>query len=112
MTCVLIVGMFMRSDDQSRFIKGPAGRLHIDVRGAGGLPVVFVPSLAGNTRQWEAQLAHFGSTRQSVALDLRGHGQSDAPSSLAYRPEDYAEDIAAALAALEIETAVIVGHSM
>ncbi|MEX2272750.1 MAG: alpha/beta fold hydrolase [Vicinamibacterales bacterium] len=95
----------MTSSDESRFIQGPAGKLHVDVRGAGGLPVVLIPSLAGTTRQWEPQLVHLASTRQVVAVDLRGHGQSDAPASPAYRPDDYADDIAAVLTALKMPAA-------
>ena len=42
---------------------GPsAAELHADDGGAGnGMPVVLLHSLAGNTRQWEAQLARLRS---------------------------------------------------
>jgi pimeloyl-ACP methyl ester carboxylesterase len=110
--CMVMAGILMRSVDESRFVKGPAGRLHVDVRGAGGLPVVFVPSLAGTTRHWDPQLAHLAAERQVLAVDLRGHGRSDPPASSAYAPEDFGRDLHAVLDALDIPRAVIVGHSM
>ena len=110
--CVVMAGLLMRSLDDGRFVTGPAGRLYVDVRGAGGLPVVFVPSLAGTTRHWEPQLAHLAATRQVVAVDLRGHGRSDPPASSAYEPRDFGRDLQAVLDALEIPRAVLVGHSM
>jgi pimeloyl-ACP methyl ester carboxylesterase len=98
--------------DESQMIKGPEGALHVDVRGSGGVPVLFIPSLAGTTRQWEPQLAHLSSKRQVVAIDLRGHGKSDPPKRAAYAPGDYAQDVKAALDALNIRQAIVVGHSM
>lgn len=100
------------SSSDARFVQGPQGRLHVDVRGTGGIPVIFLPSLAGTTRQWERQLAHLSSTRQVVAIDLRGHGRSDAPKRADYAPADYAGDVKAVLDALHIREAVVVGHSM
>ena len=97
---------------ESRSIKGPDGTLHVDVRGAGGVPVVFLPSLAGTTGQWEPQLVHLAPTRQVVAVDLRGHGRSDPPKRAAYAPGDYAQDVKAVLDALNLRQAVVVGHSM
>ena len=88
------------------------GKLHVDVRGTGGVPVVLLPSLAGTTRQWEPHLAHQCSTRQVVAIDLRGHGRSDPPKSASYAPDDYAHDVKAVADALNIREAVVVGHSL
>ena len=110
--CVVTAGIFMPHAGDSHYVAGPAGRLHLDVRGAGGLPVVFVPSLAGTTRHWAPQLAHLAATRLAVAVDLRGHGRSDPPASHAYAPEDYGRDLFAVLEALEVPRAVLVGHSM
>ena len=97
---------------ESRSIKGPVGNLHVDVRGRGGVPVIFLPSLGGTTRQWEPQLAHLATRRQVVAIDLRGHGRSGPPQGAAYTPDDYARDVKAVADALEIREAVVVGHSL
>src|SRR5436190_1999633 len=45
-------------------IMGPAGQLHVDDGGTGGLPVVFVHSFAGSTAHWAEQLAHLRPPRR------------------------------------------------
>jgi len=95
----------------SRRIPGPAGKLAIDDGGSGD-PVLFVHSLAGNTGHWAAQLEHLRTTRRAVALDLRGHGRSEAPGIGDYAIEAQAADVAAAAAALGLERFALVGHSM
>ena len=93
-----------------RVIAGPAGRLHVDDGGAGGLPVVFVHSFAGSGDHWRAQLDHLRRTRRAVALDLRGHGGSEPPRPDGYSVPMLASDIGAAVDALG--RFVLVGHSM
>jgi len=46
-----------------------------------------------------------------VAVDLRGHGQSDAPRQ-EYTIEGFADDLAWVCARLELENPVVVGHSL
>jgi pimeloyl-ACP methyl ester carboxylesterase len=93
-------------------IRGAAGALHVDDGGVGGLPVVFVHSLAGNTTQWAAQLTPLRAARRAVALDLRGHGRSDPPSDGDYAVSSLAADVTAVADALGLERFVLVGHSM
>jgi pimeloyl-ACP methyl ester carboxylesterase len=95
----------------SRRIAGPAGKLAVDDGGTGD-PVVFVHSLAGNTGHWSAQLEHLRKTRRAVALDLRGHGRSEAPGSGEYSMEAQAEDVGAVADGLALERFALVGHSM
>ena len=91
---------------------GPAGTLYVDDGGAGGVPVVFVHSLAGNTAQWAAQLTHLRPTRRAVALDVRGHGRSDPPGDRDYAIPSLAADVWAVADALGLARVVLVGHSM
>jgi pimeloyl-ACP methyl ester carboxylesterase len=95
----------------SRRIAGPAGKLTVDDGGSGD-PIVLVHSLAGNTRQWSGQLDHLRKTRRAVALDLRGHGKSEAPRNGEYSMEAQAEDVGAVADALGLERFALVGHSM
>lgn len=86
--------------------------LAVDDGGSGeGLPVVFLHSLAGDTRQWDAQLAHLRRARRALALDWRGHGRSGAPASPDWRMETLAADVAAAVDRLGLPRFVMVGHS-
>jgi pimeloyl-ACP methyl ester carboxylesterase len=94
-------------------IRGPAGSLHIDDGGRGGeLPLVLLHSAAGNTAQWSAQLQHLRPNRRVVALDLRGHGRSEPPSSGDYSFAAMAGDVAAVADTLKLDRFVLVGHSM
>lgn len=90
---------------------GDVVELYTDDGGAGdGLPVVFLHSLAGDGRQWEAQLAHLRPHRRAVAIDWRGHGRSPAGDG-DWRVETLAGDVAAAVDRLGVERFVLVGHS-
>jgi pimeloyl-ACP methyl ester carboxylesterase len=86
--------------------------IFVDDGGAGAVPVVFVHSLAGNTRQWSAQLDHLRTTRRALALDLRGHGQSLAPANGDYAIDSMAQDIQMVIDPLGIRRFILVGHSM
>jgi pimeloyl-ACP methyl ester carboxylesterase len=93
--------------------KGPAGTLHVDDGGSGaGHAVFFAHSFAGSTRHWLAQLEFLRPSRRAAALDLRGHGLSAPPPDDDYAISSLAGDIEAALDALSLEEAILVGHSM
>jgi pimeloyl-ACP methyl ester carboxylesterase len=93
-------------------VHGPAGALAVDDGGRGGLPVVLVHSLAGNTTHWAAQLEHLRRHRRAVAFDFRGHGRSDPPENSDYSLAGMAGDIAAVVDTLGLDRFVLVGHSM
>ncbi len=96
----------------SVWIDGPAGALHVDDGGSGGLPVLFVHGLGGAAGQWQAQLDRLRPERRALALDLRGHGRSEASGSGEYGVSAYADDVAAAVAELDLDAFVLVGHSL
>lgn len=96
-------------------VTGTAGALAVDDGGreqGKTLPVVFVHSLAGNSTHWTAQLEHLRRTRRAVALDLRGHGQSEQPKNGDYTLTAMAGDIAAVVDTLGLDRFVLVGHSL
>jgi pimeloyl-ACP methyl ester carboxylesterase len=93
-------------------ISGAAGHLYVDDGGTGGIPVVFVHSFSGSSAHWKAQLDHLRRTRRAIAIDLRGHGHSDAPAGGMYEVTHLACDIASVVDRLELERFVLVGHSM
>jgi pimeloyl-ACP methyl ester carboxylesterase len=98
-----------RSTDR---VAGPAGALHVDDGGAGGITVVLVHGYGGDTEQWSAQLRHLRASRRAVALDLRSHGKSDPPATPDYSAESLAADIGAVVDSLGLVRFVLVGHSM
>lgn len=90
-------------------VQGPAGSIHVDDGGTGGVPVVLVHSFGGSSGHWAAQLAHLRTSRRALALDLRGHGRSAAPADSNYAIESLAADIAAVVDSLGLTGFVLVG---
>jgi len=80
--------------------------------GTGSEAVVFVHGWAGDRSFWQAQLADpaLGRGRRLIAMDLPGHGQSDAPKT-AYTMDLFVRSIAAVMDKAGVERAVLVGHS-
>jgi pimeloyl-ACP methyl ester carboxylesterase len=56
------------------------------------------------------QVSHFADRRRVIAVDLRGHGQSDRIGP--FTIERFADDLAWMSGALELRRPVVVGHSM
>jgi pimeloyl-ACP methyl ester carboxylesterase len=77
-----------------------------------GMPVLFVHGFSHEHGVWDDVAAMLPPGFRSVALDLRGHGDSDWSLEGAYRPSDHARDLASLLDVLHIERAVVVGHSL
>lgn len=57
------------------------------------------------------QLEALGRTRRAVAVELRGHGASDAPEG-DYALATLADDVAGLVETLDLQRPVVVGHSM
>jgi pimeloyl-ACP methyl ester carboxylesterase len=56
-------------------------------------------------------MPHLPPWIHAIALTQRGHGESDRPSA-GYTTDDLAGDVVAAMDALALDSAVLVGHSM
>ena len=59
---------------------------------------------------YELMLPHLPDSVHAYAYTQRGHGDADKPVA-GYRVEDYVADVAAFMDAMDIEAAVIAGHS-
>jgi pimeloyl-ACP methyl ester carboxylesterase len=85
--------------------------LHVDSRGSGGVPVLFAHSFAGDSSHWTATLEHLKNQRRAVAFDFTGHGRSPGGGG-SLTMAALARDIAAVADAQQLDTFVLVGHSM
>jgi len=104
------------------WIAGPAGNLYVrdggnpgdsrDREHPGALPVLLLHSLAGNGGQWALQLDHLRRHRRTVALDFRGHGESDPADDGDYSIPGFAADVAAAADQLGLRRFLLAGHSL
>ncbi len=73
--------------------------------------LVFIHGFGGRAAYWHFQLDHFHYDSRVIALDLRGHGLSDAPHSR-YDVDELCGDVVALLAAVNApERFVLVAHS-
>jgi pimeloyl-ACP methyl ester carboxylesterase len=77
-----------------------------------GTAIIFVHGLGESLESWSEQLEHFGAEGfRAVALDLRGHGHSEAGEAR-IEMEGFADDVFEALRSLSIEKAHFCGLSM
>jgi len=75
-----------------------------------GLPVVFLHPFPLDRSYWSPQVAAVAARCRCIAPDMRGFGETAAAPP--YTMEQYADDVACLLDALDIERAVMVGLSM
>jgi pimeloyl-ACP methyl ester carboxylesterase len=79
-------------------------------RGA-GMPLVFLHAFPLNRTMWKPQEETLSRQFRTITIDLRGHGESDAPL-WRYSLEQYADDVAGLLDHLAVRQAVLIGLSM
>ncbi|WKZ42011.1 MAG: alpha/beta fold hydrolase [Anaerolineales bacterium] len=73
--------------------------------------LVFIHGFGGKAEQWAYQMQKFAMDNRVIALDLRGHGLSDKPST-GYDMERIQLDLETALIQLNVSTPfVLIGHS-
>ena len=79
--------------------------------GEGGPPVLLVHGWCSDHRSMAAIFEHVRAAHRVVAVDLRGHGRSDAPDE-AYSIAGFAEDLIWLCNTLGLDQPVVIGHSM
>jgi pimeloyl-ACP methyl ester carboxylesterase len=85
--------------------------IHYLDREGGEPPIVMLPGLSANAHAFDGLAAAGLSPRfRTIALSLRGRGESDKPDT-GYTLDDHAGDVLALLDHLGIERATILGHS-
>ncbi len=86
-------------------------RIAYDAVDAGGSAVVFLHGVGSDRAVWREQLADLGDDHRAIALDFRGHGESQIPAAPIDRAA-FAADVEGLLNALDIPHAHLVGLSM
>jgi pimeloyl-ACP methyl ester carboxylesterase len=85
-------------------------RLFYRVRGQGAPTFVFVHGWCSRADHWASQLRYFGRKHRVLAVDRRGHGRSEAPSS-SYTAARHAEDLEEILRKERVRNAILVAHA-
>jgi pimeloyl-ACP methyl ester carboxylesterase len=76
-------------------------------------PIICLPGLTRNARDFEPVAQHVAGQWRVLALDFRGRGQSDPdPNPMRYGPKTYVADVLKLLDQLGIADAVFVGTSL
>jgi pimeloyl-ACP methyl ester carboxylesterase len=90
---------------------GGGVRLHVREADGPGRPFLLVHGLASNARTWDGVAQRLaGAGHRVVAVDLRGHGESDSPPD-GYDTPTAAADLAAVATACELAKPVVAGQS-
>ena len=86
--------------------------LHIETAGAGA-PLVLLHGFTGSGESWARHVPGFAGRFFTVAIDLLGHGRSDAPADPErYHIERAADDVLGVLDQLGLTRAAVLGYSM
>jgi len=100
-------------EPRSFFLDGAdQNRIHVLEWSTEGVPLVFVHGFGNTARIWDDAAAVVAPYYRTIAIDQRGHGDSDHDAEHRYDYEDLANDLEAVTAALEIDRFVLVGHSL
>jgi len=82
-----------------------------EVHGEGEPTIVFIHGWSCHRLFWNQQIERFQRVRRVVALDLAGHGESEAGRT-DWSIESFGDDVVRVCDELELESVVLVGHSM
>ena len=85
---------------------------YLDWGRAGRPPALFLHGGGQTARTWDLSCLSLRQELHCIALDQRGHGDSEWSYSFEYSPEAHARDVAGLLDHLQVERVVLVGMSM
>src|SRR5947207_1888298 len=86
--------------------------LNVELSGQ-GQPLLLLHGFTGSSANWQSYHETLGRQFQLIAVDLLGHGLSEAPADPARHNLDHsATDLAAILDRLAIPKAAVLGYSM
>jgi pimeloyl-ACP methyl ester carboxylesterase len=97
----------------SRYLPGKPRLHYLEWNPQGSPTIVLVHGNSANAWWWQATAeAIKRDNLRLMALDLRGHGDSEWVRPPRYSPADYAEDIAHLIDSGRVSNPTVVGHSM
>jgi pimeloyl-ACP methyl ester carboxylesterase len=91
--------------------KGKGIQIQLAVWEGKGKQILCLHGLTANCRFWDCLASALAPSHRVLAMDLRGRGLSDKPSS-GYSIEHHCQDLLALMENLTLERPVIMGHSL
>lgn len=106
-------GISLPKPRQSGVAELPSGlHLYYERHGSGS-PLVLIAGTGCDHVFWTLQVPAYAARHEVILLDHRGAGQSDAPQDIgSYTAAALADDVAALLTQLGVESAHVAGHSL
>jgi non-heme chloroperoxidase len=101
----------MKKDTHYIELKNGITLPYVDKGDPSGTPVVFLHGVTDSHNSFDLILEHIPHEIRAIAVTQRGHGDASKPES-GYGPAELANDLKLFLAAMKIDSAFIVGHSM
>ncbi len=103
--------MALAGPGQGAYAELDGHKIHYISQGRGESVLVLIHGWICDLEYWRGQIPVLAKNRRVIALDLIGHGKSDAPH-LAYTQELLARSVLAVMDQAGVGDAVLVGHSM
>lgn len=84
----------------------------LDWGNAENLPILLLHGFMGHARVWDNLASELSSRYHVLALDQRGHGDSEWSKQALYSMDSHFSDISAFIELLELKRIILLGHSM
>jgi pimeloyl-ACP methyl ester carboxylesterase len=104
-------GQAFMMEPLSRIVPGSPKLHYLEWNPGGARPLLLLHGVTANAWWWEDFARHVPPDYRLLALDQRGHGDSEAVVPPAYGPSDYARDVESLIDWCGLREPVIVGHS-
>lgn len=98
---------------QDRYLYNKGLRLHyLDWGNNKQQPMLLLHGFLAHAHVWDDFALNFRSHYHVIALDQRGHGESQWSKDVAYSMDDHFSDIAHFIETLDLKDLILIGHSM
>ena len=114
--CLLVIAGILTAfepgpEGPSPAISADGVEIHFQVHGSGAHSLVFVHGWACDQSYWEQQIQHFSMHYKVVTIDLAGHGNSGVERD-GWTMAAFGEDVTAVVEKLDLDSVILIGHSM